>query len=51
MSSCGEQGLLSRCGMWASLLLWLLGSRAQAQQLWHTGLIALWRVGSSQTKD
>ena len=26
-------------------------SRAQAQQLWHTGLAAPWRVGSSWTRD
>ena len=32
------------------LLLRSTGSRAQAQQLWHTGLIALWHVGSSQTR-
>ena len=31
--------------------LWLLRSTAQAQQLWHTGLAAPWRVGSSQTRD
>ena len=28
----------------------LAGSRAQAQQLWHTGLVALWHVGSSRTR-
>ena len=27
------------------------GSRAQAPQLWHTGLAALQAVGSSQTRD
>ena len=31
--------------------LWLMGSRAQAQQLWHTDLVAPWHVGSSQTRD
>ena len=31
--------------------LWLTGSRAQAQQLWHTGLVAPWHVGSSRTRD
>ena len=31
--------------------LWLAGSRAQAQQLWHTGLVAPWHVGSSWTRD
>ena len=51
------------CGAWGSsfqwLLLWsralgfvgsavwLLGSGAQAQQLWHTSLLAPWHVGSS----
>ena len=30
--------------------LWLAGSKAQAQQLWCTGLVALWHVGSSQTR-
>ena len=28
----------------------LAGSRAQVQQLWRTGLVALWHVGSSQTR-
>ena len=39
----------SSCGMRAQQL-WLAGSRAQAQQLWHTGLVALWHVGSSQIR-
>ena len=30
--------------------LWLAGSRAQAQPLWHTGLVALQHVGSSPTR-
>ena len=30
--------------------LWLAGSRAQAQQLWRTGLVALLRVESPRTK-
>ena len=30
--------------------LWLEASRAQAQQLWHTGLVAPQHVGSSQTR-
>ena len=33
----------SSCGTRAQQL-WLMGSRAQAQQLWHTGLVALWHV-------
>ena len=38
----------SSCGGWAQQL-WLAGSRAQAQQLWRTGLVALRHVGSSRT--
>ena len=30
--------------------LWLASSRAQAQQLWCTGLVAPWHVGSSQAR-
>ena len=37
--------------LWWLLLLWNTGSRAQAQQLWCTGLVALWHVGSSQSRD
>ena len=40
----------SSCGMWAQQL-WLAGSRAQAQQLWRMGLVALRHVGSSLTRD
>ena len=40
---------LSSCGTRAQLL-WLAGSRAQAQQLWCMGLAAPWHVGSSQTR-
>ena len=40
----------SSCGMWAQQL-WLTGSRAQAQQLWRTGLAAPRHVGSSRTRD
>ena len=45
-----------RCGAWAQahglqqLQLWLAGSRAQAQQLWRTGLVAPQLVGSSRTR-
>ena len=65
-SRCREQGLLfiavrgllivvaSHCGAWAvgawAQQLWLTGCRAQAQQLQHTGLVALWHVGSSRTR-
>ena len=31
--------------------LWLLGSRTQAQQMWHKGLIASRHAGSSQIRD
>ena len=31
----------SSCGTWAQEL-WLPGSKAQAQQLWHMSLVALW---------
>ena len=37
-------------GGWASVL-WLPGSKAQAQQLWRMGLVALQHVRSSQTRD
>ena len=36
-----EHGLQA-CGLQQ---LWHAGSRAQAQQLWRTGLVALWHVG------
>ena len=39
----------SSCGTQAQLL-WLAGSRAQAQQLWPMGLVAPWHVGSSRTR-
>ena len=39
----------SSCGTWAQQL-WLTGSRAQAQQLQRTGLVAPRHVGSSQTR-
>ena len=48
-----EHGLqvhgLHSCGTWAQQL-WLVDSRAQAQQLWHTGLAAPWHVGSTRTR-
>ena len=40
----------SSCGTRAQQL-WLVGSRAQAQQLWRTGLVAPLHVGYSQTRD
>ena len=39
----------SSCGSRAQQL-WLVGSRAQAQQLQHSGLVALRQVGSSRTR-
>ena len=52
-SCCGARSL----GAWASVVvahglqqLWLVGSRAQAQQLWRTGLVAPRHVGSSRTR-
>ena len=37
-------------GMWAQQS-WFPGSRAQAQWLWHTGLVAPQHVGSSLTRN
>ena len=52
-SCCGAQALacegFSSCSMWAQQLR-LPGSRAQAQQLWCTGLAAVQHVGSSRTR-
>ena len=52
--SCGAQTLghvvLCSCSAWTQQL-WLAGSRAQAQQLWCTGLTAPQHVGSSWTRD
>ena len=60
LSSCGarshcggsvtEHGLRGRGGGGLQQF-WILGSRAQAQQLWQMGLTALWHVGSSQNRD
>ena len=66
-SSCGERGFslwwllllgstgssptgFTCCFTWTGSLR-LMGSRAQAQQLWHTGLAAPWRAESSQSRD
>ena len=40
----------SSCDAWAQWL-WLMGSRAQAQKLWRTGLVAPRHVGSSRIRD
>ena len=45
---CRHAGFSSH-GMQAQQL-WLMGSRAQAQQLQHTGLVAPQHVGSSRTR-
>ena len=45
---CWRVGFCSCC-TWAQQL-WFARSRAQAQQSWHTGLVAPWHVGSSQTR-
>ena len=54
LSSCGARALqsagFSSCGTWAQQLL-LVGSRAWAQQLWRTGLVAPRYVGSSWIRD
>ena len=54
LSSCSSRALehvgFSSCRMWTQQLQ-LAGSRVQAQQLWHMGLVALRHVGSSQTRD
>ena len=61
-SGCGERGLLFVAvnGLLIAVTslvaehrlqqLWLMGSRAQAQQLWLTGLVAPRHVGSSRTR-
>ena len=59
-SSCSEHGLLfvavHRLLIAVASLLQSTGSRcagscgSQAQQLWRTGLVAPWHVGSSQTR-
>ena len=55
-SSCREQGLLlvalRRLLIAVASLVAEHGLQARGlQQLWHTGLVALWHVGSSWTKD
>ena len=67
LSRCGEQGLLSSCGVRASYCsglprcrahqapglqqLWLAGFRAWARELWHEGSAAPWHVESSRARD
>ena len=50
-SSQGEQGLLSTQGVQAPHCSGCPCRGAQVQQLWCMGLVALWHVGSSQTRD
>ena len=40
----------SSCSTWAQKLQ-LLGSRAQIQSMWHTGLVATWLVEASGAGD
>ena len=42
----------SSCGTWASVAVacGLSSCGMRAQQLWHTGLVAPWHVGSSRTR-
>ena len=51
VASRGCSLLLSRCGAWASHCGGFSCWGAQAQQLWCVGSVALWHVGSSQTRD
>ena len=51
-----EWGLFSSCGVWPPHCGGFSPCRAQApehglQWLWLSGLVALWHVGSSQTRD
>ena len=48
---CGFQGTRASVVVAWDPQLWLAGSREQAQQLWHTGLVAPRHVGSSRTRD
>ena len=52
-SCCGARApgctCFNDCGTWAPQLQ-LPGSRARAQQLWHTDLVGPWLVGSSHTR-
>ena len=50
-SSYGKRGLLSSCGARASHYGGFSCCGAQAQELWHTCLVVLQYVGSSQTRD
>ena len=42
-----QASVVVACGLQS---LWLTGSRAQAQELWHTGLVAPRHVGSSRAR-
>ena len=50
-SSCREWVLLSNCDAWVSHHSGFCCCGAQAQQLWHMGLVAPCHLGSSQTRD
>ena len=51
VSSCVDRGLLSCGGAWALGCRGFSGWSPQALWLWCMGLVAPWRVGSSQTRD
>ena len=50
-SSFGDPGCCSLVAVRGLLLLWNLGCRAWAQQLWCSGLVPVWHVGSSWARD
>ena len=47
----GGHSSFSSCSRRAQKLWWPLGSRAQAQSLWPTGLVVPWHVGFSWIRD
>ena len=55
LSLAKEVGLLflAACGLLVGVasLVANMGSSLLVQQLWHMGLVVLWPVGSSQTRD
>ena len=54
LSSCGERGLpfvVVRGLRIAVASMWSMGSRAQALQMWHTGLVAPPHIGFSWIRD
>ena len=47
----GHSSCSARASHCSGFSLWFPGSRAEAQQLWYTGLVAPRHVGSSQSTD